>query len=481
MSAAGEPPEPGNECLAYSMSMPSLKAYWKHVLGPSAGHRLAHVVYACSRCQYGPRGKKKLPSPGTHCTECALERRWDFRFITGLALGRQKIAAARASSMCIATDATWINDLFDPASANTEGGPVVYPCLLLNPTVTGLLFSGAALATRHQAKADLKAELETLLQPAIDEAVSALANVARACGLTVPINLSLANPNPPPAHELGRWRNHELKIKAGVSNCLMQRLSEKYLHQNLVGLRTIVVSVSHLVGAAEDSAPSAAAQRIVSPERMFREMYAEQPWPEMLLRLELITIDTDARRDGSAGGNFGSDAAPLHVFTSEDAGRVPGQARQFWELDKEEYLAEMNRLAVEMDNPSLTAQVREAEYQFRRGKAHALAGGYDMVSMYQVITANGPVFLDTINQTDNGRAILSAGAKTRKTRKDAKPPLQSTDSTEGGAGWGAGGERATVRAAAGETDTQQDEGEGSGSGVRGGRRLRRAVPSSDSD
>lgn len=104
-----------------------------------------------------------------------------------------------------------------------------------------------------------------------------------------------------------------------------------------------------------------------------------------------------------------------------------------------------------------------------------------MVSLYQVITANGPVFLDTINQTDNGSAILSAGAKTRKTRKDTKPPLQSTDSTEGGAGWGAGGERARVRAAAGETDTQQDEGEGSGSVVRGGRRLRRAVPSSDSE
>ena len=103
-----------------------------------------------------------------------------------------------------------------------------------------------------------------------------------------------------------------------------------------------------------------------------------------------------------------------------------------------------------------------------------------MVSLYQVITADGPVFLDTINQTDNGSAILSAGAKTRKIRKDTKP-RQSTDSTEGGAGWGAGGERARVRAAAGETATQQDEGEGSGSVVRGGRRLRRAVPSSDSE
>ena len=44
-----------------------------------------------------------------------------------------------------------------------------------------------------------------------------------------------------------------------------------------------------------------------------------------------------------------------------------------------------------------------------------------MVSLYQVITADGPVFLDTINQTDNGSAILSAGAKTRKIRKDTKP------------------------------------------------------------
>ena len=368
MSSAGEPPGPGNECLGYSLSIPSLKAYWKRVLGASAGHRLANVVYACSRCEYGPRGKKKLPSPGGHCAECALERRWDFRFITGLALGRQKIAAARASSMCIATDATWINDLFDPTSANTEGGPVVYPCLLLNPTVTGLLFSGAALATRHQAKADRKAELKTLLQPAIDEAVCALANVARECGLTVPIDLSLANPRPPPADELGRWRDHQLKIKAGVSNCLMQRLPETYLSQHLVGHQTITVSVSHLVGAAEDSAPTEEALRIVSPERLFREMYAEQPWPAMLLRLELITIDTDARRDGSAGGWYGSDAAPLHVFTSEDAGRVPGQSRQFWELGKEEYLAEMNRLAVEMENPPLTSQVLEAEYLFRRGK-----------------------------------------------------------------------------------------------------------------
>ena len=47
-----------------------------------------------------------------------------------------------------------------------------------------------------------------------------------------------------------------------------------------------------------------------------------------------------------------------------------------------------------------------------------------MVSLYQVITANGPVFLDTIKQTDNGSAILSAGGKTRKIRKDAKPPRQ---------------------------------------------------------
>ena len=47
-----------------------------------------------------------------------------------------------------------------------------------------------------------------------------------------------------------------------------------------------------------------------------------------------------------------------------------------------------------------------------------------MVSMYQVITANGPVFLDTINQTDNGSAILSAGGKTRKIRKDTKPPAK---------------------------------------------------------
>ena len=104
-----------------------------------------------------------------------------------------------------------------------------------------------------------------------------------------------------------------------------------------------------------------------------------------------------------------------------------------------------------------------------------------MVSMYQVITANGPAFLHTIKDTDNGRAILSAGVKTRKTRKDAKQLRGSTDSSVGGRGDRGGEEEAGVRAAGGAAGKKKDEGEGRSSGEGGAQRARRALPSSDSE